>query len=253
MERFAVNMLQVHNRGVRDGLVLTMIEESQGHEGNAPRDRDASIERLVAACGVEIEHGRHVARMAALIYAQMLGQFPVRPGDRELLESAARLQDVGYLINYEQHHKHSYHLIRHSRLDGVSASDLEIIANVARYHRGSRPRRKHANFAQLTSEDQSRVKHLAAILRVAGGLDRSNTQQVQSVKVERRGRETMLKVIAPTFPEVDIWGARRRVELFEEVFDTKLDFEWQPPGDLTPSTNGSAAESRERDAEPQEG
>src|SRR5690606_9391565 len=113
--------------------------------------------------------------------------------DRPLLETAARLQDVGYLINYDQHHKHSYHLILHSRLPGFQPSELEIIANVARYHRGADPKRKHANFKQLSTKDQNRVRQMAAILRVAGGLDRSNTRQVSDLQVsfERKKRLTL--------------------------------------------------------------
>lgn len=229
MDRFEINMLQVHNRGVRDGLVLTMIEESLGKSTATPQDRQAAVERLAMACGGEIAHGRQVARLAGLIYSQLSDAFGLVPEDRELLEAAARLQDVGYLINYDQHHKHSYHLIRHSRLQGFSSHELDLIANVARYHRGAKPKRKHANFRPLPQEDQERVRRMAAILRLAGGLDRSNAQQVQAIVVRRRDGETDLQVIAPRYPEVDIWGARRRVELFEEVFDTRLKIEWQGP------------------------
>jgi len=77
----------------------------------------------------------------------------MNPADQWLLETAARLQDVGYLINYEKHHKHSYHLILNSGLPGIEPRELELIANVARYHRGARPKRRHENFRQLPAED----------------------------------------------------------------------------------------------------
>jgi exopolyphosphatase/guanosine-5'-triphosphate,3'-diphosphate pyrophosphatase len=242
MERFEINVLQVHNRGVRDGLVLQMIEESLGAAEPSAHDRSAAIERLAAACGGELAHSRQVARMAGLIYSQLADALGLVPEDRELLEAAARLQDVGYLINYDQHHKHSYHLIRHSRLEGFQSHELDLIANVARYHRGAKPKRKHANFRQLSDEDQRRVRHMAAILRVAGGLDRSNTQQIEALTVQHRDSETEIRVISPRHPEVDIWGARRRVDLFEEVFHTKLKVEWQEalPGDQH-SQNGQPA------------
>jgi len=227
MGRFEVNMLQIHNRGVRDGLLLTMIDESLGPPSARVSDRDAAIERLAANCGGELEHGRLVARLAGSIFAQLVEIFSLDPADRVLLEAAARLQDVGYLINYDQHHKHSYHLILNSRLEGFQPQELEAIANVARYHRGANPKRKHANFRQLGDRDQQRVRQMAAILRVAGGLDRSNTQQVRDVGVRQSADEIELSVVAPQYPEVDIWGARRRSGLFEKVFGTKLSIEWQ--------------------------
>ena len=176
--------MQVHNRGVRDGLLLTMIDQSLGTPADKPHDRDAAIERLAASCGCEMAHSRHVAQLAGSIFTQLAAAYELNPLDRPLLEAAARLQDVGYLINYDQHHKHSYHLILNSRLDGFQPNELELIANVARYHRGADPKRKHANFRQLSTRDQQRVRQMAAILRVAGGLDRSNTQQVSDVTVE---------------------------------------------------------------------
>jgi exopolyphosphatase/guanosine-5'-triphosphate,3'-diphosphate pyrophosphatase len=245
MERFEVNAVQVHNRGVRDGLLLSMIDRSLGTSVEPSRDRDAALERLAASCGCEMQHSRHVARLAGSIFAQLAPHYHLNPADQVLLEAAAKLQDVGYLINYDQHHKHSYHLILHSRLEGFKPNELELIANVARYHRGAAPKRKHANFQKLSPRDQNRVRQMAAILRVAGGLDRSNTGQVTDVKVEMRKKELVLKISAAQYPEVDIWGARKRERLFEKVFDTKLAIEWVDPaesnGAAQPSENGHPA------------
>jgi exopolyphosphatase/guanosine-5'-triphosphate,3'-diphosphate pyrophosphatase len=241
MDRFNVNVLQVHNRGVRDGLLLTMIDEQQGPASDQSVDRDAAIDRLATACGGDVAHGKHSAIVAGEILAQLAGAFRLNLNDRPLLEAAARLQDVGYLINYDQHHKHSYHLILNSRLEGFTPKELEIIANVARYHRGADPKKKHDNFRQLSDYDQERVKRLAAILRVASGTDRTNTQQVKEVRVKiDKNKDVELRLVSSQCPEVDIWGARRRADLFEKVFGAKLRVEW----DGTAMTNGKSAPSK---------
>lgn len=241
MDRFEVNTVQIHNRGVRDGLLLTMIDRSLGTSSDKPYDRDAALERLAASCGCEMAHSRHVARLAGSIFAQLAESHQLTAQDRSLLEAAAKLQDVGYLINYDQHHKHSYHLILHSRLEGFQPSELELIANVARYHRGAEPKRKHANFRQLSAGDRQRVRQMAAILRLAGGLDRSNTQQVTDVMAELDATgNTLLRIAAKQFPEVDIWGARKRGKLFEKAFDTSLAIEWDGAAEPHPP---SAADS----------
>jgi exopolyphosphatase/guanosine-5'-triphosphate,3'-diphosphate pyrophosphatase len=252
MRRFKVNLLQVHSRGVRDGLLLTMIDNTLGAASADPVDREAAIERFAAACTGEQElaHGKQVARLVGRIFDQIAERFKLDPADRPFLEAAARLQDVGYLINYDQHHKHSYQLILNSRLSGFRPRELELIANIARYHRGARPKKKHANFRQLPPEDQLRVRRLSAILRVAVGLDRSHSQQVKDVTVvwdetpasKRRSKQPSSKqpleklellVHSDTNPEVDLWGARRRVKLFKKVFGAKLDVQWIAPADST--------------------
>lgn len=237
MRHFRLNRVQVHDRGVRDGLLLTMIDQSLGRPSENPHDREAAIERFAANCGTDLQHGRQVARLAGLILSQMIGRFDLRSEDRPLLEAAARLQDVGYLINYDDHHKHSYHMILNSRLAGFKPQELEIIANTARYHRGSEPKKKHDNFRRLSSEDRDRVKKLAGILRVAGGLDRSNSQQVQAVAVGVQKGQITMRILANQNPDVDIWAAKRRAELFEQAFDSTLEIQWQDPN--RPASNGS--------------
>jgi exopolyphosphatase/guanosine-5'-triphosphate,3'-diphosphate pyrophosphatase len=228
MKRFRVNTLVVHTRGVRDGLVREMIDDLQGPApgGDDPTQRAAAIERLAAACSGELEHGRQVATLAGRFFEQLAEPLELPPDDRLLLEIAARLQDVGYVINYDQHHKHSYHLIRNSRLPGLRAHDVELIANIARYHRGALPKRKHKNLARLSSDDQRRVQRLAGILRLAGGLDRSRTQQVQDVIAHVADGRVLVDVVADQDPQTDIWGAERRTELFEKAFGLPVELRW---------------------------
>lgn len=230
MRRLKVNRLRIHDRGVRDGLLLSMLDAAVGRPEVNPHDREAAVERFAIACGAEQEHGRQVARLSGEIFAQLAEPFALDAEDRPLLEAAARLQDAGYLINYEKHHKHSYHLILNSRLAGFQPHELQIVANVARYHRGALPKKKHAGFAQLSAADQDRVRKLAAILRIAGGLDRSHSQQVQSVEVQHEDGETTMTAIADQLPDADLWGAQSRAELFESAFDTRLTLEWRRPG-----------------------
>jgi exopolyphosphatase/guanosine-5'-triphosphate,3'-diphosphate pyrophosphatase len=249
MARFKVNLLQVHNRGVRDGLLLTMIDQSLGTAGDDdPGERQAAVERFAAACSGEPAHGRHVAKLAGVIFVQLAEPLAMDKTDRVYLEAAARLQDVGYLINYDQHHKHSYHLILNSNLAGFRPRELELIANIARYHRGAPPKKKHNNYRTLATEEQSRVRQLAAILRIAGGLDRSHTQQVSDVTARVSGdrdgdgvQGVELLAHAPENPEVDLWGARRRVEMFEEVFDCSVTVEWARLAE----TNGSPRSAKQ--------
>ena len=246
MKRFRVNTLMIHTRGVRDGLVREMIDEALGTTVDDPAHRDAAIERLAAACSGELEHGRTVSLLAGRIYQQLAAPFELASGDKLLLECAARLQDVGYVINYDQHHKHSYHLIRNSRLPGIRAHDLELIANVARYHRGAHPKRKHENLARLSPEDQSRVQRMAAILRLAGGLDRSRSQQVRDVQVRSEHDRVFIDVVADQEPLVDIWGAERRTDLFEKVFNLPITIRWAGGHDAVASENGKPAKPRRK-------
>lgn len=240
MRRFRVNQLRIHGGGVRDGLLLRMIEESIGAAPTTPEQREAAIDAFAARCGSDLRHEKHVAYLAGRLFDQLAEPFDIDPDAREILTAAARLQDVGYLIDYEEHHKHSYRLIRNSRLPGFRPRTLELIANVARYHRGARPKKKHDNYRGLTDPEQRLVAQAAAILRLAGGLDRSHSLQVRDVLVQTGQGTVVLQVVADDSPEVDLWGARRRTELFERVFDVQVAVEWEAGGEeaATPVSGG---------------
>ena len=226
MRRFKVNLIQVHAHGVRDGLLLSLIEQMQGGEQAAAPDDLAQIERFAKKCGVELDHTRHSAKLATEIYAGLCDLYDLDPSDSRLLDTAARMQDVGYLINYAGHHKHSYHLIVHSRIEGFQPEELEIIANVARYHRGADPKHKHDNFRRLNKADQRRVECMAAVLRLAGGLDRTHNQTVESARIAGSKKQVELTVTAKHYPEVNLWAARRRTGLFEKAFDSEITISW---------------------------
>jgi exopolyphosphatase/guanosine-5'-triphosphate,3'-diphosphate pyrophosphatase len=223
MRHLHVNVVQVHTRGVRDGLLLTMVQQPQP-QSVAAEERRAAVEEFAKNCGVDLSHARQVARIAGSLWQQLAAPLDLAADDCEMIETAALLANVGYLINFEGHHKHSYHLILNSELPGFERRQLQLLASVARYHRGAPPKQKHDPFRELTGEDQHRVTSMAAILRLALALDRTHQQHVGDVRARVRSGAVRITVAAHGDAEVDLWAAERKVELFEKVFGRKVQF-----------------------------
>jgi exopolyphosphatase/guanosine-5'-triphosphate,3'-diphosphate pyrophosphatase len=228
-----VNRLVVHDRGVRDGLLLRMI--GKAFPGGQPAGEEngdalAGVRRFAAACGFEQKHAQHVTRLALQLFDQLQGPLQLAAPERLILEAAGLLHEVGYLINYAKHHQHSYHLIMHGDLRGLSPKQRELVANLARYHRRAPPKRKHPNFARLLPPERETVRRLSALLRLADGLDRTHRQRIRSVHCDWRDDRLVVTAVADEMPEVDLWGARQKGKLFEQLFGVKLEFAWQPTG-----------------------
>lgn len=242
LKRFGANRLRVHEGGIRDGILLTMAQaggppSAEGGEAGVGRDPMKGVRRFAKACNYEAAHAKHVTSLALEIFDQLAEhaqELPLEAGmgfsaeARLLLEAATLLHDVGYLINYARHHKHSYHLIIHADLPGLTTRQVRVIANVARYHRAAEPKLKHRNFAALAAEDRALVRQLAAILRVADGLDRTHVQSVLGVRVKLEKGAAHFGVSAEEEPTVDMWGAVRKSALFNGVFGRLAHFEWAP-------------------------
>ena len=270
LKRFGANRLRVHEGGIRDGLLLDMVRrmrlESPTVRSNAPHggpearpDGMKSVRRFAKDCGYEAAHAKQVTRLALRIFDQMAqqrarvrletavsgrgegGEGMKFDGEaRMLLEASSLLHDIGYLINYAQHHKHSYHLIVHADLAGLTTRQVHVIANVARYHRSAEPKPKHRNFAMLTPEDRALVRGLAGILRIADGLDRTHMQNVREVGVKLEKGAAHFDVRAAEEPAVDIWGAVRKSGLYRACFGVLPHFEWRRPGEDGQARPGGA-------------
>jgi exopolyphosphatase/guanosine-5'-triphosphate,3'-diphosphate pyrophosphatase len=149
---------------------------------------------------------------------------PYSLGEKEsrMLEAAAILHDVGYFINYSSHHKHSYHLIRHADLFGFTPRERELIANIARYHRKSLPKKKHEPFMRFSVADRLLVSKLGGILRLADGLDRSRTGMISIVEALFSPSRLTLRFCGSGDLSVEIYGATFKSDLFSKAFGLDL-------------------------------
>jgi exopolyphosphatase/guanosine-5'-triphosphate,3'-diphosphate pyrophosphatase len=136
--------------------------------------------------------------------------------------SAAILHDTGYFISYDSHHKHSYHLIRHADLFGFTPRERELIANVARYHRKSLPKKKHEAFGRLLSNDRLLVSRLAGILRLADGLDRRRNSSVKKLQCVLSDTIFEVKLLGEEDLSVELFGGKTKGDLFESSFERRL-------------------------------
>lgn len=240
MDRLGINELLIHDGGVRDGVLL---ELARDRGENAPASAGTRTSRLDAArefarrCNRDESHSIQVEHLAMRIHDQIAAIPELAAGRvaiggeqaRELLQAAAILHDTGYYISYKRHHKHSYHLIIHSGLPGFRGDELAVIAAIARYHRRAMPKLKHAEFGALRPRHRTVVRELAAILRIAVGLDRAHASNVRDVRLKIARHRARFIVDSDRRPDADLFGANRKKDLFERVFDVEATFEWKPP------------------------
>jgi exopolyphosphatase/guanosine-5'-triphosphate,3'-diphosphate pyrophosphatase len=219
IRRVEARELVVSRYGIREGLLLeaARVAPTIADPGDA---RARSIGDFAARCHVEQPHSSHVQKLALTLFDALGERLDLTREDRAVLADAALLHDCGYHISYERHHKHSYHLVLHADLLGLSPSDQVVIANVARYHRGTAPKRAHENFGTLDKSLRRRIKRLSALLRVADGFDRGHVSAVSDLKIrwmQRAIRITPVPVNARTGMRLEMWGANRKSELLAEL------------------------------------
>ncbi len=233
MTHLGVTQVHVHPGGFREGLLLRMIDDDLAEQDRASQNAsDEDHMRWVRAfaqrCRYERAHSEQVARLALRLYDQFREESDLIPGlgsarhERLLLEAASVLHDIGMLVEYRSHHKHSRTIIRHADLRGFTPREIDLIALIARYHRRAAPRTRHAGFAALGEPDRALVRRLAAILRVADGLDRAHAQNTTDVRVRFGRGEITLEVDGVADTGADIDAADEKSDLLRAVLGVKL-------------------------------
>lgn len=205
--------------GIREGMLLEAAQVTPviADPGEA---RARSVLAFAERCRYEAPHAKQVQTLALQLFDSLGARLGCDPADRQTLSDAALLHDVGYHINYERHHKHSFHLIQHADLLGIAPDEQIVIAHIARYHRGREPRRKHELWFALERDTRERIRRLSAILRVADGFDRGHASAVEKLKVrwlKRALRITPEPRRANGNLRLELWGASRKSALLAEM------------------------------------
>lgn len=226
IDEFNIQNIKISEAALRDGMILDFINKEKSTlplVANFPDPRKRSIYELLRKTNWMEQHSTHVANMAMQIFDVFQEELKLTENDRELLNYASLMHDIGYYISYRKHHKHALYLIRYSDLRGFTEDEINIMANVARYHRRSTPKKRHIRYKELAKHLRKRVKKLSAILRVADGLDRSHYQNVTKLEIQNGAEKVKFLISTQGDPELEIWGAERKSELFEEVTGKKLE------------------------------
>ena len=231
LELSGLHAITLCDKAIREGVIYDFIvrhREGLKAEQDIPDVRRRNVIGLARRCQAPESHSLHVANLALSLFDQTKREHHLGHQERTWLEYAAILHDVGYLINPRQHHKHAYYLIKHSDVGGLTAEEIDVVATVARYHRRSVPALKHEEFNRLTPHLQRVVKILASLLRIADGLDRTHFSLVQAVRV-KLGKQITIQVHLTGDAEMELWAAKSRADLFEQVFRRRVQFSGMTP------------------------
>jgi len=232
MTLLGVESLMIGERALREGVIVDwmlshgLIEDRLRYQDSV---RQRSVLKIAQKYQVNLDYSDHVANLALSLFNQTKGHLHNwGTEERELLWAAAILHNCGLYVSHSAHHKHSYYLIRNGELLGFAEAEIEVIANLARYHRKNAPKKKHENYSNLPSKKHRQlVNQLSAILRIAVTLDRRQIGAIQRVHCEYRRdvRELHLRLQA-SIPDDDcaleLWSLDYEKGVFEAEYAVKL-------------------------------
>jgi exopolyphosphatase/guanosine-5'-triphosphate,3'-diphosphate pyrophosphatase len=231
MSLLNLDTLTICERSLREGMIVDwmlthgLIDNRLRYQSEI---RQRSIMKIARKYQVNLEYSERVAAFALSLFNRTQGTLHNWGSEeRELLWGAAILHNCGLYVSHSAHHKHSYYLIRNAELLGFTEIELEVMANLARYHRKNKPKKKHEPYSKLPSLYQQMIRQLSAILRIAVALDRRQIGAIQTLdcQYDPEYRKLHLHLFA-TNPEDDcaleLWNLDYKKDAFEEEYGVKL-------------------------------
>jgi exopolyphosphatase/guanosine-5'-triphosphate,3'-diphosphate pyrophosphatase len=226
LRRLKIDRITVIKSALREGI---MVEYLSRHlpdlriRRDVPDPRRRSVLDLARRCEWNPVHSEQVARLCIDLFDQLKPLHHLGSRARELIEYATLLHDIGWHIGKSEHHKHSRYLIRHGDLKGFTAEEIEIMGNIARYHRGSLPKEHKGAFGKLGRRAKSFVRAGTALLRLADGLDRSHCSVVSSLSCSIHKKKVVIQIKTRGDAELEIWGGMQKAVMFTDVFGHALE------------------------------
>jgi len=222
---FGIEQMVTSPFALREGVLL---DRPLGIESGSLRLADLrrdSLLRMAEAFEEDQPHVQHATDLALGLFDQLAPLHGLGPADRELLEAAGLLHNVGLFVSHAAHHQHSEYIIRNSdRLLGYTKREVDVIAQVARYHRRSAPKASHSRFMELAESDQQTVRWLAGMLRIAIALDRTRGSVVTAVDVQDDG--SILKIVPQhgdgADVSVEVFTANERSSLLGKISERNV-------------------------------
>ena len=212
---------------LREGILVDRVAGRNGAEvvHRLSDIRRRSVMRMAETFHENLDHIGRATDLALQLFDGLQPVHQLTAADRDLLEAAGLLHNVGLFVSHAAHHRHSYYVIRNTdQLVGFTDREVELIAQIARFHRKSEPKPRHPEFQALSQPDQRRVRLLAGMLRLGIALDRTRQGVVETLTVRPRSDDRKaIDVDVHAAPDADLslemYTAEQRITLLEEALD----------------------------------
>jgi exopolyphosphatase/guanosine-5'-triphosphate,3'-diphosphate pyrophosphatase len=231
LKRLGAEEITLCDLALREGVLLDYIHAHRKHIARVdsyPDVRRRSVIELAERCDWEAEHSRQVAALALTLFDYTKRIHGLGDQEREWLEYASFLHDIGNHISYGKHHRHSYYLIKNGDLRGFEPSEIDVIALMTRYHRRATPKAHHPGMSEISKHHRRTIEILSAFLRLAETLDRSRHGVVRGIEARERLGRLHIKVQAVGDAELEVWAANKQAFALEEALDRKVQIEKVP-------------------------
>jgi len=228
MSLFGIERIEISRFGLKEGMQTDYLLSTGERDFDVKR---SSVLSLANRCHYDAEHAEEVRDKALMLFDIMrdLGIHRMNNEQRQMLEYACILHDVGEFINYIRHHVHSYTIISNSAMFGFDNEELESMAVMAKVHHRRFPDLRDKDLRNMRKKTAVSTLKCAMMLKMADILDRHRTRSVSDIKAEIKDDDMVLTLISADDIRMEIWSLESVAHDFRKVFGLGLKTGYKKP------------------------
>lgn len=211
------------NINMCDALIYKELYPNKFDKVNARFEKSIVNSAIFAARRFRYDR-RHIAAVfdySTVIFDSIKELHGLNDREKLLLQIACILHDCGKFVNLREHYEHSYDLIRRLSLPGLNSRELNIVANVSKYHSEMTPMPEHENYSTLDAEARVLVAKLSAIIRLGDSLDKSHLQKFREIDAQYSNYELVVTARSGGEAILEEWAFSQKADFFNDVFGVK--------------------------------
>lgn len=214
-----VKAIIVPETSIREGALIAEAGESeQGLTEEFSEQIIASARTLLRKYKGDDRHAEYVRSVSCRLFDAMESELGLDSHARTLLEVSSILHDVGMFIRAADHNLHSYYIIKHSEIFGLSSEDINLVALISLFHKGKATLQNEAEVKMLPRASRLIILKLCAILRVADAFDRSHRQRVRDYTISFSKDSITIRIKGHEHMGLERLAVQEKADLFEDVF-----------------------------------
>ncbi|MDI9471076.1 MAG: HD domain-containing protein [Bacillota bacterium] len=225
-----IHQLHLLQTDLSDGLILEHAERWYQLHVNPVEEADllSMVHQLARRFRYDEQHVRYVETQSMMLFDRLARRYSLGDRQRLLLRIAAVLHDVGKFVRLNYHADQSFEIIRHLDLLGLTDLERLQVAYIASFHSASRLPTVDA-IEGLDATRRRQVLELAAILRLADGLDSSHRQKLGEVSCDLFEEEFVIHIRTDQDATLETAVSQSKSQLFSAIFGLRVVFDVQGP------------------------
>jgi len=172
-------------------------------------------------------HAETTVRFSMKLFDQLKSLHSLGRREKQILEAASVLSDIGYYIDAKNHNEHSYYLVKSLEIPGLDREFVKMISYLVLMHNNDVDHCLELKYHYFPTEKKLLIRKLVSMLRIADSLDSSHMNLVQDFDVDILQGKIIIRAKCKKQPFLEKLAFENKSKVFMDTFGIPIELDAQ--------------------------